>query len=97
MDLVARVLLLTAGVKVLLVTNKPLVSSAIYTIGHVAAGFAFQRPTREVLIGGAIAWVISTIYFFLMNRAKGVLWWLLLFAGAAIVIAPEFLQAALEE
>ena len=83
--IIFRLLVLVSLVRLLIVTNKPLLCTGIYaalvTVGTVVGGGGIVA----VIMAGAIAFVSAGIYFWLLNRFDGsFLWWIIMVLGTVI-------------
>lgn len=70
-----RPLVLIALIQILIQTNKPFLCSGIY--GAIAALFALflGHGFSGAIIGGGVAFLLSSIYFWLLERFDGSFWW----------------------
>lgn len=87
LPLAIHVILIAALVRALIVVEKPLICSGIYAAGHLAIGVMFKVPVTDALIQSGLALGAASIYFWLLHRFdKGLLWWLILPAGAGVAL-----------
>jgi hypothetical protein len=84
--LILKAILIVALVRVLMLTDKPLLCSGLYTAVVFLLGMAFGAPMEALLIGAVIAFLLSSLYFWLLSRFEdsGLLWWVILIAGLVI-------------
>jgi hypothetical protein len=89
-------LVLIALIQILIQTNKPFLCSGIY--GAIAALFGLFLGSGFVgaLIGGTVAFVLSSVYFWLLDRFDGSFWWWIIAVGG-LVIGPvrDYLDIAI--
>ena len=82
-----KIILLVALVRLLVATDKPLLCSGIYTAVVLLFGLIAGAPILALLIGGIIAFALSSLYFWLLYRVgTGILFWVILVGGLAIGI-----------
>ena len=80
-----KVIVLVALIKLLLVTKNPILCAGIYTIVKFLLTLLFGTPFIAVLIGSVIAFILSLIYFWLLNRFRDTgIFWLVLILGLVI-------------
>jgi heme/copper-type cytochrome/quinol oxidase subunit 4 len=87
--MIIKVLLLAALLKLLIVSDKPLLCAVLYTV--VAFGLnavmwiAGDTSIFVVLFLGVVQFLCSFVYFWLLYRiGEGALWWGVLIVGLAI-------------
>ena len=74
-------LLLVALLRLLIVTHKPFLCSSIYAGWAVVFGLLFGGKPLTVLINGAIVFAAALLYFWLVNRTSGIVFWLVVLIG----------------
>ena len=84
--MVFNVIILVALVRLLLVTRQPLLCSGIYAAAGFVMGFFFQQPMQSLLLSTAIGFGLATLYFWLLNRLSGTLWWVVCMGGFLIAL-----------
>ena len=84
--MIIKFIILAALVRLLLATDKPFLCSGIYAGVAFFLGLVFGNPFLPVLIHASIAFVLASIYFWLLDRldSSEVLWWLVAIVGIAI-------------
>ena len=86
MMLILKVALLVGLIRLLISTSKPLLCAGLYTTAIAIAAFMLQAPVQAVAISAGIAFIISFVYFWLLNRFhSGLLYWLFLIIGMPII------------
>jgi hypothetical protein len=81
-----KAIMLAALIRLLLATSKPFLCSGIYTAVSVIFGLAIGTKFLAVLVGGAIVFGLTSLYFSLLDRfedSTGLFW---LIAGLGIFI-----------
>ena len=83
---ILKILVLVAMIRLLLATNKPFLCSAIYAGFGLLFGFIGGLPLNDLVLATVVAFMISSIYFYLLDRfeSAGLLWWLKMVAGLAL-------------
>src|SRR5260370_28355949 len=86
-----RILMLVGMIRLLIATDKPRLCAGIYgsfvTTGTLLSG----QSLPAALIAGGLAFFLSGVYFWLLNRfAPGLLWWLLLVFRVLICLLLGF-------
>ncbi len=83
--MIVRILMLVALVKLLIVTDKPLVCACIYSGVRLFFCFVFGTPILVTLIGGVIGFGLALLYFWLLSRFRDTGWfWVVLCVGVLI-------------
>lgn len=84
--MIIKFIVLAALVRLLLASNKPFLCSGIYAGITFFLGLILSLPFQAVLIHASVAFVLASIYFWLLDKLDGseVLWWLVAIAGIAI-------------
>ena len=80
-----RPLVLIALIQILIQTNKPFLCSGIY--GAIAAlfGLFLGGGIEGALVGGGIAFVLSSVYFWLLDRFDSGLWFWIIAVGGLVI------------
>lgn len=80
-----RPLVLIALIQILIQTNKPFLCSGIY--GAIAALFALflGHGVTGAVLGGVVAFALSSLYFWLLDRFDGSVWWWIIAAGGLVI------------
>lgn len=77
---VYKVIVLLGLVQVLRRIEKPLICSVVYTVLAFAIGLLFSHPIVVIAIGCALYFLVSSLYFWLLNYFKdGLSHWAILF------------------
>lgn len=72
-------------VRLLVIYDKPFLCSGIYTVSVCLLGLAFVGPVPKVFLSAALAFVLSSIYFWLLDYfSEGIFWWLILPCGILV-------------
>ena len=83
-----HILILALLIKLLLVTESPIICSTIYTTLTFLIGIFMvydgQIPFVALLIATAIRFGLSTLYFWMLNKVDGILWWVIMILGILI-------------
>jgi hypothetical protein len=80
-----RPLILIALIKILIQTNKPFLCSGIYAGLATLFGLFMGSGLAGAVVGGGIAFVLSSLYFWLLDRFDGsILWWIIAVGGLVI-------------
>ena len=85
--MVIKCLILAALIRLLIATDKPFLCSGLYGGIAFVLGLAFGNPFLPVLIHASIAFVLASIYFWLLDRLDGqseAAWWAVTIVGIAI-------------
>ena len=83
--MVIRILVLIGLVKLLDVSNKPFLCSGIYAGVVLLFGLFLFYPLISVLLSVAIAFALSSLYFYLLDRFLDTkIFWVILIVGLAI-------------
>ena len=80
---IAQILVLIGLVRLLVETENPLLCASLYTGLSVIFGFLFGDGVTGALLNGALGFVFSFAYFWLLDRlaGTGLLWWAVLVGG----------------
>lgn len=90
--MIIKIFVFIALIRVLVTTDSPLLCSGLYAIAvfllGLAFGMAFGQPLSFVLIRTGVAFVLASLYFWLLSRFEdsGFLWWIIMIAGLWIVL-----------
>ena len=78
-----NVIILGALVKVLIATDKPLLCSSVFAGINFLFNLMFEVPILANLLGTALAFALSSLYFYLLYRTElgSLMWWLILLSG----------------
>ena len=76
-----KIIFLVALIRLLLMTDQPFLCSGIYASLVLFFGLITGTPFLNMLIPVAIAFVLSSIYFWLLDRFEGFLWWIIMIVG----------------
>ena len=81
-----RVLMIGASIMILLQTERPAVCAGIYAGAHMFFALMLGASWLVILVGGAIAFGLTFLYFWLLCCIDhgSALWWLVLIMGLAI-------------
>lgn len=83
--LIFRILVLVSLVRLLISTNKPSWCAGVYALLAGVGTLVSSGQLTTALIAAGIGFVMSGIYFWLLNRfSEGILWWVILIAGLLI-------------
>ena len=83
--MILKIIILVALIRLLIVTDKPILCSGIYTGVGFFFGLVMGNPFWAVLIASAIGFALASLYFWLLCRVQsGALWWFILIGGLAI-------------
>ena len=80
-----RPLVLIALIQILIQTGKPLLCSGIYAAVATLFGLFLGRGVGGAVVGGAIAFALSSLYFWLLDRFDGSFWWWIIATGGLVV------------
>ena len=82
MFLSLKIITLVFLIRLLLTTDQPFLCSGVYTIAYLIMSLALGAGMPGILIGTAVALVLSSLYFWLLYRFDGgVLWWIICIGG----------------
>ena len=85
--MIIKIFIVIALVRLLVATDQPFLCSGIYAVIVCIFGMAFAGPTSAVFVGAAIAFVLASLYFWLLDRySEGIIWWVIMLAGMFIVL-----------
>ena len=80
-----KIILLAALVKLLIATDQPFLCSGLYTVIKFLIALAFGAQLGSALLFAAIAFVLASIYFWLLDYFDETFWWwIILLGGLAI-------------
>ena len=87
--IIFKAILLASLIRLLIATDKPFLCSGLYTFALFALGLlsvlSGQATFLALLLGMAIVFVLSSLYFWLLYRiGEGLWWWTVLILGLAI-------------
>ena len=80
-----RPLILIALIQILIQTNRPFLCSGIY--GAIAAlfGLLLGHGFVGAVVGGGIAFLLSSVYFWLLNRFDSGFWFWIIALGGLVI------------
>ena len=85
--MIYKVIILVALTQFLIMTNKPLLCSGLYAGIIAVVGLLTQNPVATIAMVTVINFVVTFIYFWLLNRFhSGIIWWLIMIPGLAICL-----------
>lgn len=64
--------------------ENPIFTAAIYAFVVLIFSFFFAQNIFQVLLSGLIAFLLASIYFWLLKRASGIVWWIILVGGVLV-------------
>ena len=81
--MVYKFLLLAALIRFLIMTEKPLLCSILYTLSALIINLVFGVPFSVLLLPILLTFALSTLYFWLLQRfnESGIIWWIILIVG----------------
>ena len=84
--MIIKCILLAALIRLLIASEQPFLCSGIYAAVALVFGLAFGGKFPAVLISASIAFVLASLYFWLLNRLDfgSFVWWLVALLGIAI-------------
>ena len=88
MGIIISILILAGLIKLLLVSERPLLCAGIYAGLTLFFDFISGAPLRTILLSAGISLVVAWIYFWILNRlaGQGFLWWFVAVCGFAIIL-----------
>lgn len=87
MILIFKILLLCSLIRLLVAEDQPFLCSGIYAGGLFVLGLLFGAPFSALLIITLIRFVLSSVYFWLLDRfSDGILWWLIMLLGFPLIL-----------
>ena len=81
-----KILFLIALIRVLIITDKPFVCSGLYAFFVFLFGIFTGFPFIGVLIAVAISYGVASLYFWLLDRQQGIMWWPVMILGMFIIV-----------
>ena len=85
MFIIAKIFILLGLIKLLDATNQPFLCSGIYTGILFILGLISEPPFLSLIIGCIIAFGLSSLYFWLLDRFQGsIIWWIIFIGGLLI-------------
>ena len=86
--LILNVFILAGLVKFLVESEQPFLCAGLYTASHVFLGLMFGQSLWYVVIFGAVILVVSTLYFWLLDKLEGsgAVWWLVFILGLPVMV-----------
>lgn len=82
---IVRPLILIALIQILLQTNKPFLCSGIYAAVAAILSLFLGQGLSGALVSGAFAFVLASLYFWLLDRFEGSFWWWIIAAGGLVI------------
>jgi hypothetical protein len=80
-----KIILLVGLIRLLMVTDKPLLCAGIYASIALFFGLIMGNHFLIVLIASGISFALASLYFWLLYRVEGgIMWWVILMGGLAI-------------
>lgn len=80
-----KIIVLVALLKLLTITENPILCSSIYTGIALFFGLIFGTPITTLAVGVIMAFALSSLYFFLLNRfSDGWQYWVIMICGLLI-------------
>jgi len=76
-----KIIFLVALIRLLIMNEEPFLCSGIYAAMVFIFGLITGTPFVSVLIATAIAFALSSLYFWLLNRFEGFFWWIIMLVG----------------
>jgi hypothetical protein len=80
-----RPLVLIGLIQILIQTNKPFLCSGIYAAIATLFGLVLGSGFVGAVVGGGIAFVMSSLYFWLLDRFDGSFWWWIIAVGGLVI------------
>ena len=80
-----RPLVLIALIQILIQTNKPFLCSGIYAAIAALFGLFLGHGLVGAAVGGGIAFLLSSVYFWLLDRFDGGIWWWIIAVGGLVI------------
>ena len=84
--MILKIIFLVTLIRLLIMTDQPFLCSGIYAFLVLFFGLIMGNPFLNVLILTAIAFVLSSLYFWLLNRFEGFFWWIIMIVGFFLVL-----------
>ena len=85
--MIARVVILIALTRLLVMTDKPFLCTGLYAALIVGYGLFSGVPVTTVAIAGGISVVVFGLYFWLLNRLQsGLLYWMVFILGIPVCL-----------
>ncbi|MBN1671075.1 MAG: hypothetical protein JXR37_08590 [Kiritimatiellae bacterium] len=83
--MILKLVVLIALIRLLIATDKPFLCSSLYAAVVLVSGLLFARPLTGLLICAGLAFLLASLYFWLLDRFQdGLLWWVILVGGLAV-------------
>ena len=81
-----KIIMLVGLIRLLIATHKPLLCAGLYTGVVFLFALLFGNPFVAVLFGTIIAFGLSLLYFWLLERFydSGIIWWIIMLGGIFI-------------
>lgn len=85
--IIAKAILLAALVKILITAGAPIFCSSVYASANFLFSLAFGFPFTIALVYFGLFFIISTIFFLILNQleAGSLLWWAISISGVFII------------
>lgn len=81
-----NIIFLVTLIRLLIMTDQPFLCSGIYAFLVFFFGLITGTPFLDMLIVAAIAFALSSLYFWLLNRFEGFIWWIIMVVGVFIAL-----------
>jgi hypothetical protein len=79
-----KLIILVSLIRLLLATESPLLCAGLFTGAGVVFGAVTGNPFLVILIAMVIRFALASLYFWLLSRTEGFLWWIILICGLPI-------------
>lgn len=80
-----RPLILIALVQILIETNKPFLCSGIYAAVATLFALFLGRGLVGATLAGGLAFLFSSLYFWLLDYFDGSIWWWIIVIGGLVI------------
>ncbi len=79
-----KLIILVSLIRLLIETDEPLLCAGIYMGAGFMLGVVMGNPFLVILIAMVIRFALAGLYFWLLSRTEGFLWWIIMLGGMAI-------------
>lgn len=79
-----KVLILGGLVWLNSIIDNPIISASIYSISILILSLFVTQNILQIIINTVLVFVLSLLYFWMLKRYSGWMWWIVLVGGALI-------------
>ncbi|MBN1815734.1 MAG: hypothetical protein JW828_00145 [Sedimentisphaerales bacterium] len=73
--IIIRIVILVALIRLLTATEQPFLCAGLYAGVRCLFAVAINGPSWSILVFGAVAFLLASLYFWLLDRFDETFWW----------------------